>query len=269
MLRLERQRQALNLDEYRRRSAAETDYADLITESALIYEGDTLQIAYLELRQLGEDLATVDAALDRITYETNYRTSGLKTTSRIFGWRPRNTIRADYCSATSMAFEQPAEHAIIARAGDVVAKYYREYNPDLYGKHAAITNERVRDEYHLEDEVFTSGIINKNNPLKYHFDAGNFKDVWSGMLVFKRDVGGGYLSVPQFGMAFELKDWSLLLFDGQSLLHGVTPIEKLSTSARRYSIVYYSLQQMWNCAPLGDEVARIRKLRTTREEKRV
>ena len=36
-----------------------------------------------------------------------------------------------------------------------------------------------------------------------------------------------------------------------------------------YSVVYYSLEQMWKCEPLGDEVERIRNVKTQREIKRL
>lgn len=258
-------RRELDLEQYKMRSAKEVDYSQLITESTLIYEGDTLMIAYVELDM---DCRDVVKALQSIKYEKNARTSGLVTTSRIFGFSPRNVIRKDFCSATSLAKEQPEHHAIIAAYAAKVGEYYEQLNPDLYSKHQATTEQHVIGDYRIKESPFTSGIINKNNPLKYHFDTGNFEDVWSGMLVFKQDVEGGYLSVPQYDIGFELKHNSLLMFDGQGLLHGVTPIKRLSKAAFRYSIVYYSLRQMWNCLPITDELLRIRKLRTEREERR-
>lgn len=258
-------RRELDLEQFKMRSAKEADYAELITESTLIYEGDRLMIAYVELDM---DCRDVVNALQNIKYEVGTRTSGLKSTSRIFGFNPRNTLRKDFCSATSLAREQPEYHATIAAYAAKVGEYYEQLNPDLYSQHQQTTEQHVIGDYRIKESPFTSGIINKNNPLKYHFDSGNFADVWSGMLVFKRDVEGGYLSVPQYDVGFELKHNSLLMFDGQGLLHGVTPIKRLSKAAFRYSIVYYSLRQMWNCLPITDELLRIKKLRTEREEKR-
>lgn len=256
----------LDLEQYKMRSAVEADYSTLITESTLIYEGDTLMIAYVELDM---DCRDVVNALQNITYEKNTRTSGLVTTSRIFGFNPRNVIRKDFCSATSLAKEQPEYHATIASYAAKVGEYYERLNPELYNQHQKTTDEHVIGDYRIKESPFTSGIINKNNPLKYHFDGGNFADVWSGMLVFKGDVSGGYLSVPQYDIGFELKHNSLLMFDGQGLMHGVTPIKRMSEAAFRYSIVYYSLRQMWNCLPITDELLRIKKLRTEREDKRL
>jgi hypothetical protein len=263
--RIDAVRRKIDLDKYKMRSAVEGDYDTLIKESVMVYEGDTLVIAYVELDL---DCTAIVNALQRIKYQKDYRTAGLPTTSRIFGFRPRRTIRQDFCNSTSLAYEQPEEHAIVAGYAGQVAEYYRSLNPDLYAQHDSTSKEHVSGDWRIKESPFTSGIINKNNPLKYHFDSGNFSDVWSAMLVFKHQVTGGYLSVPEFGLGFKLRHNSLFLFDGQSILHGVTPIHRHAPDAFRYSIVYYSLRQMWNCQPLSDEVLRIREKRVEREEKR-
>lgn len=256
----------IDLKDFKMRSAKETDYHTLITESTLVYEGNTLMIGYVELDL---DCTDIVDTLQRIKYDRNFRSNGLPTTSRIFGFSPRLPLRKDYCTATSLAKEAPRDHAVITDYAAKVADYYRQMNPDLYAKHQADTTDHVVGDYKVKDSPFTSGIINKNNPLKYHFDTGNFRDVWSCMLVFKRDITGGFLALPQYGLGFELKHNSLFMFDGQSLLHGVTPIKKNSPRSFRYSIVYYSLREMWNCLPITDELLRIQQKRIEREEKRV
>jgi hypothetical protein len=207
-------------------------------------------------------------AIQSIRYQTNGRTNGLVTTSRIFGWKPRVAIRNDYCTATSFAVEHPDQHATVVRGAQLVSWHYRQSNPTLYEQHRAMADEKVLPDFHMEEEVFTSGIINENNPLKYHFDGGNFRDVWSGMLAFRKDTERGYLAMPAYNLAVGIAHKSLLLFDGQSILHGVTPIKLMTPAAKRYSIVYYSLRGMWNCEPVGSELERIRRVRTKRETRR-
>src|SRR6185369_973882 len=152
-------------------------------------------------------------------------------------------------------------------------KYYEQWNPTGYKSHCEAV-QKVLPQYRLHGTPFTSGIINDNNPLAYHYDSGNFKGVWSAMFGFKRHVEGGHLSVPELvdtdnrALGFEIADKSLLLFDGQGLLHGVTPIRKTRAEARRFTVVFYSLQQMWKCEPVESEVQRIRRIRTERERKR-
>ncbi len=130
-----------------------------------------------------------------------------------------------------------------------------------------MSEEKLEGQYVLAGTMFTSGIVNENNPLQYHYDSGNYNGVYSAMFGFKQGVRGGYLSVPQLDVGFEIADSSLLLFDGQGLLHGVTPIKKLRKDAKRYSIVYYSLKQMWNCDTPGEELERLRNRRTEMERK--
>jgi hypothetical protein len=171
---------------------------------------------------------------------------------------PRIALRNDFCSATSLARESPKEHAVVANYSVNLAKMYSNYSEKTYAKHLDTTDTKVLNEYRIPNTPFTSGIINKNNPLKYHFDAGNFKAVYSCMVVFKHKVSGGHLAMPEYGVAFECAHNTAMMFDGQEILHGVTPIKKEGESSLRYSIVYYSLQQIWNCLPLTEEIARLR-----------
>jgi hypothetical protein len=251
-----------------RRSALETDFETLIKDDVIAVDADTKEVIFVHAK-LPFNPERVLWALDRVKYQTNDRSRGLRTTSRIFGYSPRITYRKDFCSTTSLAVEQPAEHAAVCHYGQLISGLYSELAPEMYEQHKQILEAKVLDEWAIKETPFTSGIINKNNPLKYHFDSGNFKGVYSCMAVFKKDIRGGYLSMPEYGVGVSLPHNSVFMFEGQSVLHGVTPITKISNDATRYSIVYYSLQQIWNCLPLTDEVARIRNKKTEREQHRL
>ena len=245
--------------------AQDSHASHLIDETCLVTLDGKPLIAYINVP---DDLSPVLKALKEIRYEKSFRSGGLPTNSRIFGYNPRSALRKDFCSSTSLAHEAAPQHAEVCDAGKIAAHYYEKFNPALYVKHEAITNEKVLPYYQLPGTPFTSGIINKNNQLRYHRDNGNFEDVWSAMFVFKKDVAGGHLVVPEIDCTFTLRDKSLFLFDGQGLIHGVTPIEFKGLNAYRYTIVYYSLKQIWNCQPIDEEVKRIRQLKTQRERKR-
>lgn len=281
--RIDVERRPLDLEAYKLRGAKESDCSTLVTRSTGLFENGQMIVAYWELDDQGlDDLIMtpqqreefkrifngMEWALPRIHYTRKDRTNGMYATTRVFGYQPRIALRRDFCTATTLATEAPEEHQAIADGSKIIDACYRSLHPDLYRVHHQQTD-RVLADYHLEDSPFTSGIINDNNPLPYHYDAGNFRQVWSGMLVFKFAIAGGYLNLPEFDLAIQLKHRSLLMFDGQGILHGVTPIQRLTPEARRFSIVYYSLAGMWNCAPLSDELVRIRKLRTEREASRL
>lgn len=255
----------VDLEALRSREALPGDAKLLIDEPIIITENGEIKIVYCGI---GSAQPKLVEALKAIEYDKDFRSGGLPTNSRIFGNSPRITFRKDFCAATKLSYENPEAHHEICKGAKIVDELYKKHNPDLHQKHSALSLEKVKPEWRLEETGFTSGIINKNNQLRYHFDTGNFKDVWSAMLVFKHQIEGGKLMVPEYDICFELRDHTCLMFDGQGLLHGVTPIRKKTPDAYRYSIVYYSLRQMWNCLAPSDELIRIKKLKTQREFKR-
>src|SRR5260221_3368262 len=188
VLRLEKR--PIDLKEYRLRKAQESDYEQLITESTVVVDGptDRVSIVYLEL---DDDCTDVVEVIRQVRYDSvAERAGGMLSQSRIFGYRPRITIRDDFCTVSALAHENPLAHGLVSSYAEKVSRYYEQFNPELYTKHAQAVD-KVLPDWKIEPSEVTSGIINKNNPLPYHFDAGNFKDVWSNMLVFKQDVQGG------------------------------------------------------------------------------
>jgi hypothetical protein len=264
MNKLERTRQVYDSKEWRYRRAADADYALLIDNSTDVFVDGKLRIHYEVLPEIPGDLLR---ATQKISYIEGYRSEGLLVRSRVFGNQPRLTVRRDFCTAAGLAVASPAEHEVLLDWGQRADKVYRAVNPELYAKHLEHVA-KVKPGWLLRDTVFTSGIANKDNALFYHLDSGNFKDVWSAMYALSLDCGGGNLSVPELGIGFSFERPALIMFDGQGLIHGVTPLEKRSKAAYRYSVVYYALQQMCKCGTLDEELTRIRRVKTQREVKR-
>jgi hypothetical protein len=256
-------RRGLDIAGYNARHAQEGDYSSLITEPTLLYDDDegAVTLAYLRVEQ--EDTTALVGALRRLDVPPLKRTGGMPSYSRTFGYHPRNARRNNFCGPHSLATDDPAAHALIVSYAAVIAGAYERSNPALFERHKRLAR-AVRPDWLLEGGPFTSGIVNRDSPLPYHYDGGNFAGVWSGMLGFRRDVAGSYLAVPEYDLAVEVADGSLTLFDGQGLLHGVTPFVKTSPHAYRFTVVYYSLEQMWKCLPPEEEAARIQQLRIQR-----
>ncbi|NBW16206.1 MAG: hypothetical protein EBR82_50310 [Caulobacteraceae bacterium] len=267
MQRIDIKKTELDLSQYIKRSAVPSDYQTLITGDTIVVENNEPKILY---KKIDPNLTNeLRKAVISIKYEKGTRTTGLKSESRIFGYSPRNTIRKDYCSSTSLAYQDPGINQVICDFGEHLSSLYKEYFPEVFKNHSDVVSGKILKEWRIGETPFTSGIVNKNNPLKYHFDAGNIKNVLSNMVVFKNNTEGGYLACPEYNIGFEVADNTAILFDGQKILHGVTPIKKTNRdTSYRYSIVYYTLQQMWNCMPINDEIARAQKVRTKRENGR-
>lgn len=264
---LELKNKNLDYRDFIKRSAKETDYEFLITEPTIGVENGEIKFVY-DFIPDDVDTSSLVEALKSIKYHEGKRARGLVSRSRIFGYRPRLEMRADFCSSTSLAAECPREHGLVCDFATTIEKIYRERHPDGYKKHQEDTS-KVKKEWKINEGIFTSGIINKNNPLKYHFDTGNFTKVYSCMPVFKAGIKGGHLALPEYGIGIELKDRSIFMFDGQGILHGVTPIQYESPLSYRFSVVYYSLKRIWQCLEIDQELARIRNKKTKRERERV
>jgi len=249
---------------------AESDYDVLIDEPCMGYENGKLVLVYLKPPDTTETVARCRDACFHLPFPPkNWRTGGLQSCSRIFGFDPRKVTRKDYCSPTVMARESPKEHAAFLDMGKAVARMYEEYNPELYAQHCQINEENVHTDWRLPGLPFTGGIVNKNNPIRYHFDTANYSDVWSCLLCFKQDMEGGYLAVPQYNIGVALRDGWVCLFDNKKFLHGVTPFNQLTAAGRRFTVVFYSNRGMWKCLPFREEIARFKDTRTTREDNRL
>jgi hypothetical protein len=260
-------RKKINIKDYIRRTALDSDHNELIKENLVVKEGGKVKIVYI----VAPEMVTgrlVNVLKSKLEFDKHNRTQGVVAQSKVFGYLPRETIRKDYCSSTAFARENPEEHRLVCEFGKTLSQYYKQHAAELYDDHLQKTNEKIKADWRIEDTPFTSGIINKNTALRYHYDAGNISGVCSNMVCFRQDCMGGHLSIPEFGIGLEIANKSLTFFDGQDIVHGVTPFKMTSADGYRFTLVYYTLHQMWKCEPINEEIARIRQLRVQRETTR-
>tara|TARA_B100001245_G_scaffold236507_1_gene227898 strand:- start:999 stop:1862 length:864 start_codon:yes stop_codon:yes gene_type:complete len=241
----------------------------IIDEDTVIIEettGETLVI-YKDNESEIDTTGMIDA-LAGVKFSVNKRTNGLVTQSEIIGYRPRMVGLAGKktCSKTAFGNKYKSIEDELFHVAHIAEELYGKFAPERYQNHSELAA-NVRGEYLMPETHFTSGIINKNNPLKYHLDTGNFKNVFSIMLGLKKDVKGGYLHVPELQVNLKISNGSLSMFDGQRFVHGVTPMRGTSPSSYRFTIVFYSLVQMWNCLETSLEVANAKKAEDRKLEK--
>ena len=257
-----------------RQSKAEYRYADESDASRTIdrdcriidaESGDTFAVYIAG----GAPIEGARQAVRSIDYISGTRQRGLQGgETRTFGFLPRGVGTDQYCRATALTRDRPKVAAKLMAPSQWAAGIYEEQMPEVYGHHMSTVRDEVLKDYAIKGTPFTSGIANKNYRLAYHFDAGNFQKTWSAMVCFRKYCGGGRLALPEYDIKFAVGDKSLLLFNGQANVHGVTPIQRRRSDAYRYTVVYYSLKQLWHCLPPGDELRRARQDRTQREQKR-
>ena len=207
--------------------------------------------------------------LRRLLVEARYpkerRASGMRARQRTFGRMPRVSVRQDYCRACAICRTDPEMSHALESWASVAEGLYADLMPKRHAEHKRVIQEEVLPEWRIGDTCYTSGIVNKNSPLAYHRDGGNFAGLWAAMIVLRERAAGGELVLPQLGLAHACEDSTLIIFDNQKLWHGVAPIK--TRGGYRVSVVYYSLRGMALCLPQKQEIQRIRKRRAAIESK--
>jgi hypothetical protein len=245
----------------------ETDASRFVTADTLVTIDGEPQLLYKKLKC---DISAVEWAARQIKYAETKRTAGMATRSATFGYMPRRALFQDFChkSDGGTKHDRRIEMALHELAKELEGIYAKHF-PLVYAAHKALADEKILPEWKLDGSVFSSGIVNKDNQLPYHTDAGNFKGVYSNMVGLKKGINGGHLVIPELDLKFEIADKTLIIFNGQEFVHGVTPIIKTSDDAHRFTIVYYTMEQMWKCLDRDGEIKRIRTIKSEREAKRL
>ena len=197
------------------------------------------------------------------------RTLGVTARSTTFGSVPRLEVRGrDWCRAAAFNEDHPEALALLAAQTGPLEEQYRALAPTAFLEHAHKADS-IRHAWRLPgSRTFTGGVVNRDSNIGYHFDSGNFADVWSAMIALRRGMVGGELILPELGMHLPIADGSVTFFDGQGLLHGVTDMYKTSAAGYRITVVYYSTRRLWACLAPELELARAKDKRTERALRR-
>lgn len=191
----------------------------------------------------------------------------VRSKDRSFGYKPKRPVFGLPGSACLFNNEYPRTYRDLTALGQILMDEYLKTNPKKHAEQKKIV-EVVRPHWFIPGTFFTQGIINNAVSLEYHFDRGNFKSCWSCMAVFKKDILGGDLVIPDLDVMLKIEDHCYLLFDGQSLLHGVTPIIKQNKAAYRFSVVFYAIELMKNCADYDTEIKLMGEIERRKIKKR-
>lgn len=239
-----------------------------VTEAAIYADADTKE-PFLAYFPMEEEAAELRRAVLNVKYAKQPRASGMNNLSRTFGMAPRKVFRKrESCRPTTLAYEQPDEHAVLVKFADRFSEMMKEMFATQFERDYAKIS-AISDEWRMtDDSLWTSGVVNKSSQLPYHYDRFNF-ETWSAMPVVRRQMRGGYLHFPEYEAVVACRDGWVLFFPGYKYLHGVTPMFPLAKDAYRYSVVYYALKGMKDCFTYAMEQSTAKAKRTEREERMV
>jgi hypothetical protein len=177
------------------------------------------------------------------------------------------SARYPFCRQTALATQHPQDWPECLPMIQEVARLMQKHAPARYAAQLDAAN-KTHPAYVLPDSPFTTITVNNTVAGGYHTDAGDFKPGFGVMSVLRRGkYQGGLLVVPAYGVAVDLQERDVLLFDVHEV-HGNTPLvgegpacEPENGGHERISIVYYFREKMPECLSPADELDRAKNLR--------
>lgn len=247
--------------------------AVVLEENSILIDADSGVVVAL---QLVDTYPFVDALYSHLNEVRSWqglsgysaRLSGMNSLHTVFGFTPPVPLRRRWaCQASDFNRRHPAATSMLHDVFKVASDLFGHFAPEVWAETMTATSS-ISENWKLPGTPWTSGIINVTAALPYHRDSNNIKGTWSAMLALKHHIDGGYLHIADYDVYFAVPHGSLSMFDGQSLLHGVTPFRMQTPEAHRYTIVAYSRSAMKKCCADPHDEARRAALAATQADER-
>ena len=163
--------------------------------------------------------------------------------SGVAGWFDRYP-RIPYGRATSYTQNNREKFEKSYPLLQKLAVGFKDLLPQRYANQIAACA-KIDPEYYIPETPFTTLTINKTFRTAAHLDAGDLAEGFSNLCVLTNGVGyeGGYLVLPEFRVAINIRPGDLLLIANHSGIHGNTEI-KVEEGGERISLVCYFRENM-------------------------
>jgi len=173
--------------------------------------------------------------------DTNY---AVPVFSGVAGWFDRYP-RIPYGRATSYTEKNPEKFAKAYPFFQKLSKAFSDLLPRRWGFQKSCVD-KLDPAFHVPETVFTTITVNKSFRTAAHRDAGDLHEGFSNLSVLTngKNYSGGYLVLPEFRVAVNVRPGDLLLINNHFGIHGNTPIILEEEGAERYSVVCYFREKM-------------------------
>lgn len=166
--------------------------------------------------------------------------------------------RHPFCRTTAFTMHEGPKYAKGLPLVRFVDAMYKKLMPKEYKLQRAMADKTAQD-FVIKGTSFTTVTVNKNYSTAIHKDAGDFKDGFGNLVALRKgEFEGNYLTLPRWGVGFDLRNGDLLLMDVHQW-HGNTPMLKHHESAVRLSLVMYYRENMIYCDTAKNETKKAQK----------
>jgi hypothetical protein len=191
-----------------------------------------------------KELRPLHKMLSGLHYGTSRRSNGMISHSAVFGYMPSD-LRIPFTRAAAFCTRHPEVSAHLEAVGKALEGHLLERKPEQYAAQREMVA-KINPLWRMQNELYTSGIINFNNRLVYHKDRGNFVGSWNSMIVLRKGASGGDLVLPQYNITIAFDDCVAVWMNAQDIVHGVTPIVANTPTGYRMSVVWYAMKGLLN-----------------------
>jgi len=212
-------------------------------------ENGRLILMYTNIADWDETKDLVKASLSTDA-KTSTRTRGAKTKSSVFGFMPRNPLRYNYCRKTIATKKEIYNWNLLVDFAKT--KLMPFYLDNFYIDVEQKMQEKILQDWKIDDTIFTTISINFNQLIKTHTDSFNTKGSLSNVLILKDNAKGGELYLPEYDAYIPQNHGDLTIFRGEEILHGVCECD--ISKGWRASLVFYQLEQLHHCYPYLEEL---------------
>lgn len=196
-----------------------------------------------DVRKLPAEQATKEAirVRDKLTSTTTYAAAVFSGIAGFFDRYPR----IPYGRATSFTSHKPDKFAMGFPFLQNLSKGFSELLPKRYAKQKEACN-RLDQKFVVPGTVFTTITVNKTFRTAAHRDAGDLNEGFSNLTVVSNNgkYKGGYLVLPEYKVAVNIRPGDLLLINNHEGIHGNTEMIIEDPEAERISFVCYFREKM-------------------------
>jgi hypothetical protein len=221
-----------------------------VTDEGFIFEEWLNEIKSLPRDEIVKEATRVKS---KLTSTTSYAQAVWSGIAGYFDRYPR----IPYGRATSFTEKNPEKFAMGFPFLQKLSDGFKQLLPERFAKQKEACD-KMDPKFIIPGTVFTTATVNKTFRTAAHRDAGDLNEGFSNLTVVSNNgkYKGGYLVLPEYKVAVNIRPGDLLLINNHEGIHGNTEMTVEDPEAERISFVCYFREKMLELGSWNYELTR-------------
>ena len=221
-----------------------------VTDEGFIFEEWLNEIKSLSRDEIVKEAIRVKS---KLTSTTSYAQAVWSGIAGYFDRYPR----IPYGRATAFTEKNPEKFAMGFPFLQKLSDGFKQLLPERFAKQKEACD-KMDPKFIIPGTVFTTATVNKTFRTAAHRDAGDLNEGFSNLTVVSNNgkYKGGYLVLPEYRVAVNIRPGDLLLINNHEGIHGNTEMTVEDPEAERISFVCYFREKMLELGSWNYELTR-------------